>query len=34
VKFPKWADKKTLAQASDLSEQGALAMLGAWASPR
>ncbi|HWM61092.1 MAG TPA: hypothetical protein VNN98_03020 [Rhizomicrobium sp.] len=34
VKFPKWADKKTLAQARDLSEQDALAMLGAWASPR
>jgi hypothetical protein len=34
VPFPKWADKKTLAQARDLSEQDALAMLGACAPPR
>ena len=34
VAFPKWVDKKTLAQARALGEQDALAMLGAWAPPR
>ncbi|HWX90352.1 MAG TPA: hypothetical protein VNY75_08610 [Rhizomicrobium sp.] len=34
VAFPKWADKKTLAQAQTLSEPQALAALGAWAAAR
>src|SRR5882757_3792421 len=33
IPFPKWVDKKTLAQARDLNEQDALAMLGACATP-
>jgi hypothetical protein len=32
VAFAKWVDKKTLAQARTLSEQQALAALGAWAA--
>jgi hypothetical protein len=34
VPFPQWVDKKTLARARALSEQGALAALGGWALAR